>query len=263
VLVRALVHSHQLGAAKEKTLQLVIARVWLLRKIPLIDDLTRSPVPSGSNVMIEFEPTSQWYNSSLTMAAGWSKQGGDVGYNGFAQPSDRVRTQLTALGLNLDELERDDLLLILDWYTPTLGRKSKDGIDSLKVADLSIEFRIRDDPNDTDPEWTGTLRIADNFSTLARFNDEKSWVEFMLTRVFPLAPATKSTLVFGIMKGVHSEWAYRQLEGSADGVVEFSLQDVGEETRDVMQIRSMRNVHYNRELTELRIDENFLVQIKI
>ena len=263
MLVRALVHSHQLGAAKEKTLQLVIARVWLLRKIPLIDDLTRSPVPSGSNVMIEFEPTSQWYNSSLTMAAGWSKQGGDVGYNGFAQPSDRVRTQLTALGLNLDELEKDDLLLILDWYTPTLGRKSKDGIDSLKVADLSIEFRIRDDPNDTDPEWTGTLRIADNFSTLARFNDEKSWVEFMLTRVFPLAPATKSTLVFGIMKGVHSEWAYRQLEGSADGVVEFSLQDVGEETRDVMQIRSMRNVHYNRELTELRIDENFLVQIKI
>ena len=263
MLVRALVHSHQLGAAKEKTLQLVIARVWLLRKIPLIDDLTRSPVPSGSNVMIEFEPTSQWYNSSLTMAAGWSKQGGDVGYNGFAQPSDRVRTQLTALGLNLDELERDDLLLILDWYTPTLGRKSKDGIDSLKVADLSIEFRIRDDPNDTDPEWTGTLRIADNFSTLARFNDEKSWVEFMLTRVFPLAPATKSTLVFGIMKGVHSEWAYRQLEGSADGVVEFRLRDVGEETRDVMQIRSMRNVHYNRELTELRIDENFLVQIKI
>ena len=262
MLVRALVHSHQLGAAKEKTLQLVIARVWLLRKIPLIDDLTRSPVPSGSNVMIEFEPTSQWYNSSLTMAAGWSKQGGDVGYNGFVQPIERIRTQLTALGLNLDELEKDDLLLILDWYTPTLGRKSKDGIDSLKVADLSIEFRIRDDPNDTDPEWTGTLRIADNFSTLARFNDEKSWVEFMLTRVFPLAPATKSTLVFGIMKGVHSEWAYRQLEGSADGVVEFSLQDVGEETRDVMQIRSMRNVHYNRELTELRVNENFLVHLK-
>ena len=221
-------------------------------------------MPPGSNVLIEFEPTSQWYNSSLTMAAGWVKQGGDVGYNGFAQPSDRVRTQLTALGLNVDELERDERILILDWYTPTLGRKSKDGIESLKVADLSIEFRITDDPNETDPEWTKeTLRIVDNFSTLARFNDEKSWIEFMLTRVLPLAPATMSTLVFGIMKGVHSEWAYRQLEGSADGVVEFNLQDVGKETRDVVQIRSMRNVHYSRELTELRMDENFQVQLNI
>ena len=195
------------------------------------------------------------------MAAGWAKQGGDVGYNGFAQSSDRIRSQLTALGLNVDELERDDRLLILDWYTPTLGRRSEDGIDSLKVADLSIEFRITDDPNEPS-EWTETLRIADNFSTLARFNDEKSWIEFMLTRVFPLAAATKSTLVFGIMKGVHSEWAYRQLEGSADGVVEFKLQDTGQETRDVVQIRSMRNVHYNRELTELKMDENFLVQLK-
>ena len=243
-------------------MQEAIPRVSLLRKIPLIDDLTRSPVPPGSNVLIEFEPTSQWYNSSLAMAAGWSKQGGDVGYNGFAQPPDRVRTQLTTLGVNVDELERDDRLLILDWYTPTLGRKSKDGIDSLRVADLSIEFRISDDPNEPATEWTETLRIVDNFSTLARFNDEKSWIEFMLTRVFPLAPATNSTLVFGIMKGVHSEWAYRQLEGSADGVIEFKLQDTGQETRDVMQIRNMRNVHYNRELTELRIDENFLVHLK-
>jgi len=219
-------------------------------------------MPPGSNLLIEFEPTSQWYNSSFTMAAGWIKQGGDVGYNGFGQPSDRIRTQLIALGLNVDELEKDDQLQILDWYTPTLGRKSEDGIDSLRVADLSIEFRITDDPNEPS-EWAETLRIADNFSTLARFNDEKSWIEFMLTRVFPLAPATKSTLVFGIMKGVHSEWAYRQLEGSADGVVEFKLQDIGMETRDVVQIRSMRNVHYSREVTELRMDENFLVQLKI
>jgi len=230
-------------------------------KIPLIDDLTRSPVPPGSNVLIEFEPTSQWDNASFTMAAGWSKQGGDVGYNGFAQSSDRVRIQLTALGLNVGDLEKNDLLMILDWYSPTLGRKSKDGIESLRVADLSIEFRISDDPNEPS-EWAETLRIADNFSTLARFNDEKSWIEFMLTRVFPLAPATKSTLVFGIMKGVHSEWAYRQLEGSADGVIEFRLQDVDKATRDVVQIRSMRNVHYHRELTELRMDDNFQVQLK-
>jgi KaiC/GvpD/RAD55 family RecA-like ATPase len=212
--------------------------------------------------MIEFEPTSQWYNSSLTMAAGWAKQGGVVGYNGFVQPPERVRAQLIGLGLNVEELERNNRFWLYDWYSPTLGRRSKDGIESLKVADLSIQFRLMDDLNEPDPEWFESLRIADNFSTLARFNDEKSWIEFMLTRVFPIGSVLKSTLIFGIMKGVHSEWAYRQLEGSADGVVEFRLQDFGQETRDVVQVRSMRNVHYCRELTELKVNENFLVQLK-
>jgi len=216
-------------------------------------------VPPGSNVLIEFELTSQWYNSSIAMAAGWAKQGVDIG---FVQPPDRVRIQLTGLGLNVDELERSDRLRIHDWYTPTLGRKSLDkygGIQSLKVADLSIQFRIMDDLNEL---WPDSLRIADNCSALARFNDEKSWMEFMLTRVFPIAPVMKLTRILGIMKGVHSEWAYRQLEGSADGVVEFKLQDTDQGTRDVMQVRSMRNVHYRRELTGLKVDHSFLVRLK-
>ena len=193
------------------------------------------------------------------------KGGGDVCYNGFIQPPDNVRMQLTRLGLNVDELERNDRIRVYDWYTPTLGRKSKEkyGIDSLKVADQSIEFRLTEDDlnNPEEPEWPESLRIVDNFSALARFNDEKAWVEFMLTRVFPIGPVKKSTLVFGIMKGVHSEWAYKQLEGSADGIIEFRLDEVRGKTRDLVQIRTMRNVHFNRELTELKVGEYFEVTL--
>jgi KaiC/GvpD/RAD55 family RecA-like ATPase len=174
--------------------------------------------------------------------------------------------QLTRLGLNVDELEKNDKLRLYDWYTPTLGRKSKEryGIDSLKVADQSIQFRLTEDDLDTtaESEWFESIRIADNFSTLARFNDEKAWIEFMLTRVLPIAPVKKSTLIFGIMKGVHSEWAYKQLEGASDGIIEFRVNESGGVPKDVVQIKTMRNVHYNREVTELKVQENFEVTLK-
>jgi KaiC/GvpD/RAD55 family RecA-like ATPase len=216
--------------------------------------------------MVEFDPASQWYNSCLTMAAVWAKQGGDVGYNGFVQPPDSVRMQLARLGLKVGELERSDRLRMYDWYTPTLGRKSKEryGIDSLKVADQSIEFRLTEDDlkGPTESEWFESIRLADNFSTLARFNEEKAWVEFMLTRVLPIGPVKKSTLIFGVMEGVHSEWAYKQLEGSVDGIIEFKLNEAAGTLKDVVQIRTMRNVHYNREMTELKVQVNFEVTLK-
>ena len=215
---------------------------------------------------MEFDPASQWYNSCIAIAAAWVKDGGDVGYNGFVQSPDTVRTQLTRLGLEVDGLERDDRLRIYDWYTPTLGRKSKEdyGIESLKVADQSIIFRLTEDDlnHPEELEWPKSLRIADNFSTLARFNDEKFWIEFMLTRVFPIASARKSTLIFGIMKGVHSEWAYRQLEGAVEGIIDFKLEEVEKTTRDMMRIRSMRNLSYDREWHELRVGRNFDVTIE-
>ena len=240
-------------------------RVFSVPQIPLIEDLTKASVPLGSNLLIEFDAASQWYNSCLTIAAGWVKNGGTVGYNGFIQPPNNVRVQLGRVGLDVDNLERNDRLRVYDWYTPTLGRKSKEkyGIDSLKVADQSIQFRLTEDDlkNPEDAEWPESLRIVDNFSTLARFNDEKSWIEFMLTRVYPIASVRKSTLIFGIMKGVHSEWAYKQLEGSADGIIEFRLEEL-ERARDVVQIRTMRNVHFNRDLHELKIGENFEVTLE-
>jgi KaiC/GvpD/RAD55 family RecA-like ATPase len=234
-------------------------------RIPLIEDLTNGPVPLGSNLLIEFDPASQWYNSCVTIASGWVKDGGSIGYNGFIQPPNNVRMQLSRAGLNVDDLESKDRVRVYDWYTPTLGRKSNEryGIDSLKVADQSIVFRFTEDDlnHPEELEWPETLRIVDNFSTLARFNDEKSWIEFMLTRVYPIGSVRKSTLIFGIMKGVHSEWAYKQLEGSADGIIEFRLEGL-ERARDLVQIRTMRNVHFDRELHELKVGENFEVTLE-
>jgi len=80
-----------------------------------------------------------------------------------------------------------------DGYSATiLGYESKEvgSYDSLKIADLNIEFSrgiVRALPR---PE---KLIVVENESIYARFNDEKAFVEFLLTRHFPSHGLRKST----------------------------------------------------------------------
>jgi KaiC/GvpD/RAD55 family RecA-like ATPase len=214
----------------------------VLPRIPLIEDLTTAPIPAGSNILVEFDPASQWYNASLTIAAGWIRTGGSVSYNTFAQSPATVRAQLNRLGVNTEELEAKDQLRIWDWYTASLGQKSKEkyAIDSLKAADLSIVHAKTQLPGPPIPD---RLRISDNTSALGRFNDEKSWIEFALTRGIPTAVSRQSTSLHGMMAGIHSDWAYKQVEGASDGTVDFKLDEEAKgETVDVMRVRNFRNV---------------------
>ena len=188
------------------------------------------------------------------------KSAGSLGYNSLAHPPDDVRSKLNNLGLICEQLESEDKLYITDLYTATLGQKSKErfAIPSLKVADLSIEFSRNIMRGPPEPD---TLAIVDNGSTLARFNDEKSWVEFILTRIIPSAKILENIGLAGIIREIHSAWVYEQLEAAADGIIDFKLEEEGKSTRDLMRIRSVRNAHFDREWHELKIGENFEVTL--
>src|SRR3972149_2045862 len=95
-------------------------------RIPLIEDLTTGPIPAGSNLLVEFDPASQWYNASLSMAAGWLEEGGRVSYNTHGQAPADIRARLSRLRLDVPKLEEDGKLIIFDGYTMTLGQKSKE-----------------------------------------------------------------------------------------------------------------------------------------
>lgn len=234
-------------------------------RIPLIEELTAGAVPPGSNILVEFDPSSQWYNASLTIAAGWLRSGGRVWYFADAQPPDNIRIRLTSLRVPVQELERDGKLRIQDIYTTTLGQKSKEKYagQSLKVQDLSIQFSREDMRAPPEPDL---IRIADNASTIARFNDEKAWVELLLTRGLPAVSMQKLIGIRGITKGVHSEWAYKQLETAANGIIDFKLEEVadkvGEQAATIMRIRSMRDVSFDGRWHRLKIGENFEVTLE-
>jgi KaiC/GvpD/RAD55 family RecA-like ATPase len=126
--------------ATRNTHTLELSSVLALPRIPLIKDLTKGPIPPGSNILVEFDPASQWLNASLTIAAGWVKDGGKVSYIANSQSPDDIRSQLRRLGLPSEELKRTDRLWITDGYSASMGQKSKErfAVESLKAADLSL-----------------------------------------------------------------------------------------------------------------------------
>jgi len=234
-------------------------------RIPLIEDLTKGPVPPGSNILVEFDPASQWLNASLTIAAGWVKDGGSVSYIANSQSPDDIRSQLRRLGLAVEALERTDRLWITDLYSASTGQKSKErfAVESLKAADLSIWIGREAMGDSPAPEF---LVIADNASILDRSNAERNWVELYLTRPIPMAKPRKITQLMGFMGGTHSTWAYKQLEVAVDGIIDFKLEEVadkvGEQAATIMRVRSMREVPFDSRWRRLKIGENFEVSLE-
>jgi KaiC/GvpD/RAD55 family RecA-like ATPase len=194
------------------------------------------------------------------MAAGWLRTGGTVVYNATAQSPNKVRSQLTRHGIELAQLETTGKFSIIDFYTATLGQKSKEkqAVDSLRVADMSIYVAKNIMQGPADPDL---LRLTDDHSVLSRFNDEKMWVEYLLTRSVPSVSMSNQIGVRAVMKNVHSDWVYKKLEGAHDGTLEFNLEEVGNASKDMMRIKTMRNAIFDREWHELKISDNFEVTL--
>jgi len=232
-------------------------------RISIIEDLLKGPLQPGKSILVEYDPTSPWYQTSVSITAEWLREGGTVTYGVTSQPPNNLRSQLKQLGVDVAHFETDDKLRVFDWYTATLGRKSNEkyAFYSLKAADLSLlhskYMMASEDEVDSvhpspSPDW---LRILDDASCLSRFNEEKSWVEFVRTRLIPISSLWTSTGIGGVIKGVHSEWVYKNLEAAVDGVIDIKLDETTDEARSMMRIRSMRNMGFDSRWHQLKIEE--------
>jgi hypothetical protein len=106
------------------------------------------------------------------------------------------------------------------------------------------------------------LTIADNISILDRFNAEKNWVEMYLTRPIPMAKARQITNLNGIIGGIHSDWAYKQLEAAVDGIIDFKLDATSDPPQNLIRIRNMRKVGFDGRWNRLKTEENFEVTLE-
>ncbi len=151
--------------------------------------------------------------------------------------------------------------MIFDGYTITLGRISNEkyAAQSLKAGDLSITYSREVMRAGPVPEL---LTIVDTVSTLARFNDDRAWVEFLLARGIPSASLTKSTTIAGIINGLHSDSVYKQLEAAVDGVIDMKLDDASDPPRNLIRIRSMRNVRFDGRWREITYGKNLDITLK-
>jgi KaiC/GvpD/RAD55 family RecA-like ATPase len=231
-------------------------------RISLVEELTSRPVPPGSQLLVEFDSTSIWFSASLNIAAGWLRTGGRLAYNVGGQPPQDLRSQLRQIEPNIDDYEMKEKLKIYDLYSTTLGRKSteKYALESLKVADLSL--RMSREFHTVITPGSDSIEIVDDLTVFARFNDEKNWVEWELTRDFAAYKMQKVTNILGLIKGVQSEWAYKRLEAASDGVIDFKVDEVSDPPRNLIRIRSMRNVHFDPRWHQLKVGENFEVTLE-
>lgn len=231
--------------------------------IAVIDELTSEPLPPGSNIMVVYDPASYWFHAALTMAAGWLRELGKVRYMVATQPADNVRLRLGRLGVDTQDIENEERLIIRDFYSATLGMKSKEkhATDSLKVHEWSPSFAQELKDAELALLWTDTLRIADDYSYLDRFNAERIWVEYIVNRVVPQGRHTGARNLSGFMKDAHSTWAYRTLEVAHDGIIDFKIDELSDPPKNLMRIRSMRNVGFDAKWHQLKITKDFEVKL--
>ena len=79
-------------------------------KVPLLNDLAPDGFTYGGHYIVEFDPDSLWYETSLTIAALALKQGTKTEYHVFQHFPSEAMDALTKLGVDAKKLEEEGLL---------------------------------------------------------------------------------------------------------------------------------------------------------
>ena len=162
--------------------------------IPILKQIVPGGFKYGQLLLVTYEPDSVWYETSLTIAALALKDGLRIEYHSYEHIPSEVRSSLAKLGLDVKKLEEEDRLRIHDSYTgqtglglPETPARSKVPVQPLKLSDSSIEFaqHIKAGIPESDRRL---LHIDDNTSILLQYNDEKTVVNFIRTRMIPWGP---------------------------------------------------------------------------
>ena len=236
-------------------------------ELPILNDLIRGGVGWGSNILVEFEPDSLWYETSLTIAAGLLKSRVEVHYHTFIRPPHEVGELLTRFGLDVEKFQKSDLLKVVDSYTAQVGLNVAEGSEdsavigtitrSLKMADWSIGFAKE--------MKTGTgylakegalLHIDDNTSVLLQYNDEKTFIDVWRTRALPHTRASGSLFLYAFVTGVGSSALCKQLESLSDGIVDFKSNENEGRIEHLVRVRVMRGRNVDSRWHRLLLQEN-------
>ena len=243
--------------------------------IPLLTSLIPDGVKPGTLFLVEFDPESQWLAVAATIAAGYLRAGGRVGYMAQLRSPETVRENLVALGVDVSAATSEGRFTVDDWYSATLtgGRLGGEGpsvvepieggirMRSLKVADLSVQW-LKDmkqgfEPSGVFEAWPpGALEILESGSQILRFNEEKPYLEWLISRDHPNVRRAKRISIDGILRGVRTESFYKELESDFDGVIELRVMERDEEWKNFLCIRSLKGQPHDARWHEIQIKRN-------
>ena len=219
--------------------------------IPILSEIIPDELKAGTLFLVEFDPESEWLAIATTMTAGYLHAGGRAAYIAELRSPETVRENLFALGVDVSVMSKEGRFWMVDRYSATLtgGRLEGEGSSvfepmdggirfrSLKLSDLSIQWlkekKQGHEPWDVVDTWPpGALAIGESISQLLRFNEEKPYLEWAISRVNPNIRRAKRILFVGYVRDIHSESFYKRLESDADGVIDLRVMERDEEAKN-------------------------------
>lgn len=229
--------------------------------LPLLKDIITGSIDYGMSLLVEFDPDSIWYETSLTFAAQALRDGMRTDYHIFQHMPSEVKETLTRLGLNVGQLEEQDVLRILDSYSVQTGLAIEEPLEnsvprhysqSLKLSDWSIADlqRIKSGVPEEDKR---RLHIDDNTGILLQYNDEKAFIDNWRTRSRPHTKVQEIVLFNSLMKGAASDAFTKQLESLSDVIIDVRTQEREELIEHVLRVRTARGRPYDSRWRRLHL----------
>ncbi len=227
---------------------------------PFLKELVPGGFEFGSNLLVEFDSDSVWYETSLTIAAHALRAGIKIDYHNFQHTPSDIRKAFDRRGLDVKKLEDNDMLWIVDSFTVQTGADtSQDQSEvtqvSVKLSDWSIAL-ARDLKTGISETMKRRLHIDDNTGTLLQYNEEKAIIDFWRTRYIPYSRARECVNIYSLLTNVASTSFYKQYESLSDGIIDFKSEDRENELQHYVRMRSLRGRGCDSRWRKLRLSDN-------
>jgi KaiC/GvpD/RAD55 family RecA-like ATPase len=231
-------------------------------KLPILKGLVPAGLSYGTNLLIEFEPRSLWYETSLTMAAHLIRNGIRTDYHAFQHVPEEIREAIANIGVkDISKLEEADVLRVIDSYTLQTGLSEAKGGEelragrTLKLSEWSIST-AQDIKRGIPEEDKRRVHIDDNTGVLLQYNDEKQLIDHWRTRMIPYVRARGNILFSSVLSGVASPSFHKQFEFICDGIIDFKSEETQGELRQFVRVSALRGKKYDSKWQRLELLDN-------
>jgi KaiC/GvpD/RAD55 family RecA-like ATPase len=220
--------------------------------LEILGELAPGAFHYGMTCLVEFEPHSLWYESSLTIAAEALRHGIKTEYHVFQHTPSEIRSALREMGIEVERHEEKGHFRIMDSYSPTTplvtpAEGRPEPLLSGSVPDAgkwtqAIREKMVQGFEEGERRW---LHVDDNEAVLLQFSDEEYIINGYRTTFVPMAKARELLVLHALLTGVASESFYRKRESMVDAVIEIKAVEEGRKLEHYIRLKALRGSKFD------------------